>query len=349
MADKLIADLIALNQRQAAEFVDPGQAAQRRRYLALHPTRITVMKCMDGRVNMALLTRTPVGIIFPLRNIGGIFDLGWPALETRLTQFVDDSIRSGVQNIMMVTYHFSAGSKERGCRGHNYDAERSKQLTQQLVEQIEFVFGRGHEQVYPIMVGVETDTDTLILHGRSGEIVTVSQLDEQQSISAVVQQLYPDMSTAMRADLAPLIQGNQQHVQATAAAARPPLQLEHREQVIAIGQGFDWLHQTNYALIINDVDPRLAESIGNAAGIIKDNLTAKRITNTGAVLFVSVSYHEPGHHRTGAIVRAQYLHRLAMHAIQSSHPELTNFFHSLTAVMAWNTRLLELVDGESLM
>ena len=166
MADKLIADLIALNQRQAAEFVDPGQAAQRRRYRALHPTRITVMKCMDGRVNMALLTRTPVGIIFPLRNIGGVFDLGWPALEMRLTEFVDDSIRLGVQNIIMTTYHYSAGSAGRGCRGHSYDVERSKQSSQQLVEQIEFVFGHGHEQVYPIMVGVETDAEALLLHGR---------------------------------------------------------------------------------------------------------------------------------------------------------------------------------------
>lgn len=344
MPDKLIADLIQLNQEKSAEFVDPGQAAARRRYRANHPTHITVMKCMDGRVNMALLTRTPVGIIYPLRNIGGIFDLGWPALELRLTQLVDDTIRAGAQNIIMVTYHFSQGSKQRGCRGHDYDVERSKRVMQKLVEQIAYVFGQGHEQVYPMMVGVETDTESLIFHGQDGQVVSLALVDEPQSITELIHQLYPDMSERLVQDLEPLLRGNVHHIQELAQTGRKPVELEHREQVIAVGQGFDWLHQTNYALIINDVDPQLSESIGKAVGIIKDNVEAHRIESTGAVFFVSVSYHQPGHHRTGAIARARYLHRLGLEAIQSNYPELSTFFHPLTAVMAWNTRLLEIIE-----
>jgi hypothetical protein len=72
-------------------------------------------------------------------------------------------------------------------------------------------------------------------------------------------------------------------------------------------------------------------------------MSSRRIPATGAVFFVSVSYMQTGHHRTGAIARARYLHRLGMNAIQHSQPELYKRTHALTTVMAWDTRLCELL------
>ncbi|MDX9707578.1 MAG: hypothetical protein RBT86_08365, partial [Azospira sp.] len=59
----------------SAQFASPENWLARERYLARHPTAIAVLKCMDGRINIPVATQTPLGIIQPFRNLGGIFDL----------------------------------------------------------------------------------------------------------------------------------------------------------------------------------------------------------------------------------------------------------------------------------
>ena len=125
MPTKLVDELVEINRAQSERFMDAGQSAARRRYRAAHPTEIVCLKCMDGRVNMPLLTSTPMGIMHPFRNIGGIFDLGWPALSLRLTEIVDYAISKGRSNLFLVTYHFAKGDPHRGCRGHGYDKEKA--------------------------------------------------------------------------------------------------------------------------------------------------------------------------------------------------------------------------------
>ncbi|KFC49974.1 hypothetical protein DK37_23330, partial [Halomonas sp. SUBG004] len=63
--------------------------------MAKHPTSIVVMKCMDGRIHIPHATQTPLGIITPFRNLGGIFDLGWPYLGELLTETVLQATQSG--------------------------------------------------------------------------------------------------------------------------------------------------------------------------------------------------------------------------------------------------------------
>ena len=59
-------------------FQSPESVLARKRYIAQHPTGIIAFNCMDGRINTSVATETPAGIILPLRNLGGRFDLGWP-------------------------------------------------------------------------------------------------------------------------------------------------------------------------------------------------------------------------------------------------------------------------------
>src|SRR5258708_6668216 len=67
--------IIETNRQNSEEFV--RQQHNRWLYRKLHTTEIAALKCMDGRLNLSLMTETPLGIIQPYRNIGGKFHLGW--------------------------------------------------------------------------------------------------------------------------------------------------------------------------------------------------------------------------------------------------------------------------------
>src|SRR5512134_456304 len=82
-------------KRYAEAYKSPESFLARERYSAKHDTAIIALKCMDGRLNMSLATNTPAGIIQPLRNIGGRFDLGWPYFGELLTEQVQSVVRHG--------------------------------------------------------------------------------------------------------------------------------------------------------------------------------------------------------------------------------------------------------------
>lgn len=141
------------------------------------------------------------------------------------------------------------------------------------------------------------------------------------------------------------MRGNAAHAEEIRDAERPDLELGHRERIVAIGQGFDWLHRANYALIVNDLDPQMDDAIGKAVGIIKYNRDKKRVPASGALLFASVCYYtRQDHHRNAAIARAKYPTRLGLESIRRFHPDAEDFFHPLTAVVNWDTRSLEIVS-----
>ena len=72
--------LFDLASRHGENYSSPEAWLARERYLAEHPTAIAVLKCMDGRINIPVATNTPTGILMPFRNLGGMFNLGWPHL-----------------------------------------------------------------------------------------------------------------------------------------------------------------------------------------------------------------------------------------------------------------------------
>ena len=121
--DQRIEWLFDLARRHSAAFGSPESCLARERYLAHHPTAITAMKCMDGRINLPVATRTPLGIIQPFRNLGGMFDLGWPHLGEVLASHVHRMVASGRRVLMLITYHFSRGDPSRGCAGFDFDTD----------------------------------------------------------------------------------------------------------------------------------------------------------------------------------------------------------------------------------
>ena len=66
--------------------------------------------------------------------------------------------------------------------------------------------------------------------------------------------LFPDMPEQIRQDILPLLLGNMAHV-AQIRQTQRALNIEHREWMICLGRGFDFMHTPNLALIIGPYSP----------------------------------------------------------------------------------------------
>lgn len=327
-------------------FCSPENWLARERYLAQHPTAIAVLKCMDGRINIPVATQTPLGIIQPFRNLGGIFDLGWPHLGEVLAGYVQRRIREGRRVLLVVTYHFSRGSKARGCAGFDYDTDAARAHTRRIRQQVATVFGQAHGTVYPLVCGFETDEDALLVHGDGEAVLDLATLgaDDEAALAPRLAALLPDMPEQVRADLLPLLAGNLRHV---AEVRRTPraAETEHREWMICVGRGFDFLHMPNLALIVGPYSPQLAEPVATAAGIIAGNMRDRRIPGDGFLLLASVPYEEVGVDRARAELKSRFLAEFSAGVIAARHPALARGMHLRTAVLDWRSRRLEQLDA----
>ena len=329
-----------LAQRYSAEFCSPEAFLARERYLALHPTAIAVLKCMDGRINIPVATKTPPGIIQPFRNLGGMFDMGWPHLGEVLAQYVQRMVRSGRRILILITYHFSRGDVHRGCSGFGCNTEAAIAHTRQIQRQMEAIFGAGHDSVYPLICGFETDEDALLLHSPDGHILDLSGDMTVEDLAAELALRFHDMPHEVRSDLLPLLAGNLAHITGLRQEKRA-LTVEHREWMICLGRGFDFLHTPNLALIIGPYSPDLSDPIRKAAAIIENNMAAGRIPDDGFLLLASVPYDEIGVDRARAVMKSHFLSQFASEVIEREFPDLAVKMMRRTAVLDWNSRRIE--------
>ena len=329
-----------LARRYSAEFCSPEAFLARERYLALHPTAIAVLKCMDGRINIPVATNTPPGIIQPFRNLGGMFDMGWPHLGEVLAQYVQRMVRDGRRVLILITYHFSRGDVHRGCAGFGCDTEAAIAHTRQIQGQMEAIFGSAHGSVYPLICGFETDEDALLLHSPDGRIMDLSGDISLEGLAAELALRFQDMPGEMRNDLLPLLAGNISHINELRQQKRA-LTVEHREWMICLGRGFDFLHTPNLALIIGPYSPDLADPIRKAASIIESNMADGRIPDDGFLLLASVPYDEIGVDRARAVLKSNFLSRFAAEVIEREFPDLAVKMIRHTAVLDWSSRRIE--------
>jgi len=305
-----------------------------------------VFKCMDGRINIPLATRTPKGIIQPFRNLGGMFDLGWPHLGEVVAHTVQEVVERGRRVLALITYHHSNGDAHRGCAGFNYDTAAARAHTYELRRQMAQVFGADHHTVYPLVCGFETDEDALVLHAPDGRTLDMASLtaDDRAGLPQRLAALLPDMHPQMRADLLPLLLGNLDHIAEVRGTARA-LDIEHREWMLCVGRGFDFLHLPNLALIIGPYSPDLADPIRKGASIIRANMAAGRIPDDGLLLLASSPYQELGVDRARAELKARFLTGFAAAVIRQADPWLAERMHVRTAVLDWRSRALAQIDA----
>jgi hypothetical protein len=338
--------LFDLARRHTTEFRSPEACLAREHYLANHPTAIMVLKCMDGRINIPVATGTPPGIIQPFRNLGGMFDLGWPHLGEVMAHHVQRMVDDGRRVLVLITYHFSRNSVQRGCAGFGYDTAAAIAHTRRIKEQAEQIFGLRHGTVYPLICGFETDEDALVLHGEGVEVLDMAtpEVQPRAVLESRLLALCPEMPQQMRQDLLRLLQGNQEWIGQVRARGRS-LQIEHREWMICLGRGFDFLHTPNLALIVGPYSPDLADPIRKAAGIIRANMQSGRIPDDGFLLFASVPYDEIGVDQARAELKSFFLAQFAAEVIRNEFPDLASRMHQRTAVLSWRSRALKILSA----
>jgi hypothetical protein len=342
--------LFELAHRHGNAFRSSEAWLARERYLSEHPTAIAVLKCMDGRINIPVATNTPTGILMPFRNLGGMFDLGWPYLGEVLSHHVLRMTSTGRCVLVLITYHWSKGDPRRGCAGFNYDTAAAVAHTYDIRRQVEHIFGSGHGTVYPLVCGFETDDEALVIHGTDNAVLDLATLSatDAATLEPRLADLLPDMSTQMLADLLPLLRGNLDHIAQVRDQARQherTLDVEHREWMICLGRGFDFLHTPNIALIIGPYSPDLADPLRKAAGIIENNMKAGRIPDDGFLLLASAPYDEIGVDRARAELKSRFLSCFAAGVLQDEFSTLAQKMSAHTAVLDWRSRSLELIAG----
>ena len=335
-------------RRYSVVFQSPESYLARNLYNAKHDTALLALKCMDGRLNLSVATNTPSGIIQPFRNLGGRFDLGWPHFGEVIADQVQGMVKQGRRTLALITYHYSKGDRYRGCSGFNYDTDAARNYTFGIKRQMEAVFGTVHSTVYPLVCGFESDDDAIVLHGSNGEVLdlsTVSSVDFK-SLPVSLSRLYPDMPDEMQEDLLPLVQGNISHIAGVRQSNRTP-EIVHHEWIIGLGRGFNWLHMPNLALIIGPYNPELADPISKAGGIIEANMQYNRIPDDGFLLLAVAPYHEIGVDRARAELKSRFMADFAADIIRTDYPKLADKLHVRRAVISWQTRALEVLNGRT--
>lgn len=347
--DDRIAWLLDLNKHHSEEFLRTRPLRQL--YRVQHPTEITTFECMDGRLHIPTMTRMPLGIIRPYRNVGGYFDLGWPLLGEQLKDWVEYGIRKGRKSLVLVTYHYSQGDPERGCAGFGCDCEAAIKFTVKLHAQVNRFFGHDNQVVFPIVVGLETDTDSLIFHpqdpaGKDIVVCSDTMQNAPEYLLQVIGNLYPDMDMCVRRDLLPLMQGNIAHIKEIKEKGRDLTDMKHKEWLLLVGGAADWLHVPNTALIVGPYDPDLSKPIIKAIGIIENNMKSGRINDDGFLVLSSVPFKEEGIDKNRAREKADFFRTYVREIIASNYSDLLDKAKFRAAVIDERTRRIEQIPEQ---
>ncbi len=332
--------ILDLNRARSEEFCSPQAQDQLHYYSKHHPTHILAFKCMDGRINLPLITGLPDGVFKPFRNIGGKFDLGAPLLNDLVVQARRDALAAGSRMLALCTYHFSNGDSHRGCAGHNYDTQSAMDGAIKLKQQFESMFGKGNAVVAAIVIGIETDEDTLIFHGENNTTLSVADSVEMsaEEILVKLRKLYPWMDREMLDDILPIAVGNCDHVRTIRSQKRPIAELVHGENIIAVGRAFGWMHLPNKALIIGPYDYDWGAAVRVAGGIVADNLAQGLVNKQdGALLLVLTPFWHTAE-RDAAAEKSRYIARVSQAVLSEAYPDL--LLRTLVGVTDLHTGLI---------
>jgi len=341
-----IADFVMeLNRDRSAAYMAAESREARKEYEEKHSTLVLVFQCMDGRVDLSQITGVPPSSLMSFKNIGGVFDLGWGLLGRIVIDRMNSAISHNRKVLILATYHYAKGHSGRGCAGHNHDTDAAYRAACRVRIQCAHLF--PGDDVYAVTAGIETDGDELQLHSCNDDVrLDVGALanSSETDIAHKLKDLYPDMGPALRRDLLPLVLGNRQHMQSMQGRVREDGALVHRESIVAVGTGYDWLQMPNKAIIIGPYAVRWQMAVVIAGRIALKNLQEGRIpADKGVLLMISAPFRivgVAGVERRFAEERTRVLVEESLDILQKQLPELTPYLSVLTTVLDRETWLL---------
>ncbi|MFA5107360.1 MAG: hypothetical protein WC497_03485 [Patescibacteria group bacterium] len=332
-------EILAMNERMSAHFISTTPV--RREFRREHPTEWAVTKCMDGRVNLRRCSGIPFGLTTPYRNIGGRFSVGWPKFRDSMLEWYEYSHSQHVPAGLMITYHYSESGDHLGCAGFDHNLSNAREYLAGFLDEVRHAFPG---MIWPFLLGIETDSDALILHLEDGSVIDVRQVADptERYFERLLSQRcrsYPDQ---VLRDVVPFLTGNHEHlVHLRAQEDRPDTELRHNERGVAFGQGFDWIDRDNFVLILGPCDPALDNAIVRAASIVEKNLDDEA-RGKGGVLLVSTPFRgRRSWQRASAVAQSRYLTRFALDHIREALPSMTDYFVPLVGVLDQDTRCFE--------
>ena len=345
--------IITLNKHYSDEFDGANARSNRLHYRSMENYHKIVTQCMDGRINIANATGTPLGVFKSFRNLGGHFDLKWEKFDDAVYRsYWYHLVEEKKGSLVLITYHYSRGDEHRGCAGFHYKTDEAMRAMTALKEQFERLYGDNTEAIIPILVGFETDEEALIFHGDKGKPLHMADIcygeisELKYSLEKSFRAIFPKRPRGAIEDLCFMAMKNIEHIADVRIKKRKIEDMNHKEWIIALGRGLDWFYQPNTALIVGMYSDYPEEPISKAAGIIHDNMMSGRIDKEkGFVLLSSASYGKENDVTfTRARERAIGYRELGIRIIKEHYPDIYPYMEPLTVVTCLDNRLFKIIE-----
>jgi hypothetical protein len=277
--------------------------------------------CGDGRTHhLSVMTKTSPGIIKIIPSLGGLFKIGWPNLQKEVMNWMRRNKAEDKCSVLITTYHFSKGSKARCCAGFNGDTQKALAAALDFRKELELLFGKNNNTIV-ITIGIETDSDSFILHGEDHHktldlfLLAEHQSKPAQVLSEIIR-LLPSMRNDVARDLLMLLMGNLRHIQEVKASGRKPENSHHQESVIFMGKNFGWLNHPNTALLISTLPLNITKQATKALSVMHSNIEHGRIRHEW--IFMPCASYD-GNDKTG----------ISKRGAEFRTKEFTNFFMNI--------------------
>jgi hypothetical protein len=321
--------------------------------------RIGYFGCSGGRTDFESYIRASFGMVRQWRNIGGVHEVEeWDSLQSSVKEFALAALAEKQQVLFITSSHGVDGVKELGCKGHEFDTAKAKANAESLKKALDGFF-EDCPNIFTIRIHMETDEESLVLYNDAGEALFLQECDpgiSEDAMHGKLTQLYRNpeharqMPHAMLEALLGPVMENIRHI-ASLRETDHRAMLDHREWILAVGGGFDWLYrQSNTTISIGLHDPNLYRELALAARIM--GVTVKRsdfVEKRGMVTVVSVPY-TPDPYGIGQRIAAARAAKLAPRVrgiVLDAAPELKKYFQLLVVTVNVETWELDILTIEN--
>jgi len=272
-----------------------------------------------------------------MREMGAQFQLGWAHLQDIVMNWVKEGCVQNRLRVGVFTYHFSKSDSKLGCRAFDYNTEAAINYAKNLQSEFDEVFqSTDPVGMYSLLLGMETDTGALILHGHNNQIIDLSYENNESENYWLpkLQQLYPSFPKSVVVDLFELVKGNITHIKEVRSndTLVEIEDLDHAECGLGFGRGFHWLHKPNTIIIVGPFNPNPVDPISTAARLLWENIQKEKVDpNKGIALLTSVPYiNTMGFEGNMAVKKAKNNEQLAHKIIRETMPDLIPYIKRLT-------------------
>ncbi|MDD2807356.1 MAG: carboxysome shell carbonic anhydrase [Patescibacteria group bacterium] len=333
--------LLAMAARHSEQFL--REQLNRQDFLRKHPVQIAGISCMDGRTKLSAIFGLRFGFIRrQWRTLAGVVDLGAPRFRASVDNWRSYAKQNDQDSLVFVSYHYSGrNDAQLGCRGHHHNKDRALAAALKIYEQ--FVRVYGETMPCPVVIGIDTDFETVYVHDQKGSIIDASSFVNQPEAD-IVECLaggFPSMPKTVLEVLALAVKGNAVHTSGLKAAKRPIEEAQHHEYALVVGEGM-WT-EPNSAIVVGPYTLDFGESIGVAAGLLSDNFDKGRANGNDPVLLSCAVFRDSEIARRGAIEEARCFLDYSQQVIAKQVPDFAKRLIYHASVLDLNNRLVELV------